>query len=163
MGLSTKQVLNKWLSGWYLPAIEEGKRPSSPQPYSFHLYFLTTNRLFSGSSPGYPEMPSSTSFWCPHAARQTVCFGCRRPAREWQACPCGSLKQKLRPESLLGEASTSEHPHRHVRCRTPCGQDCWEVRWVHRQSDKGQRACKPDTRSRLHPEGNEEGPLKGFK
>lgn len=137
---------------------------SHPQPCSriHHLYFLTTNRLFSGSSPGYPEMPSPTSFWCPHAA-QTVCFGCRRPARAWQACPCGSLKQKLLPESLLGEASKSKHPHRHVRGRMPCEQGGSVVRWVHRQSAGGQKAFKLSTRCRLDHGGNGERALKAFK
>lgn len=123
MGLSAWQVLsNSYHDGVHL-AIEEGSRPSPPQPHPWirRLYFLTTNKLCSGSFPGYPEMLSPISFSCPHAARQTVCFGCRRPAREWQACPCSSLKPKLLPESLLGEASTSKHLHRHVRGRIPCG------------------------------------------
>lgn len=106
---------------------------------SSSLFPNSNNKICSGRSPAYPEMPSSVSFCCPHAARQTVCFGCKRAAREWQACPCGSLKQKLLPESLLGEVSTSKHLHRHVRGRILCGQDCGGAGWVLRQSsgDRG--------------------------
>ncbi|XP_036079404.1 uncharacterized protein LOC118603973 isoform X4 [Rousettus aegyptiacus] len=62
----------------------------------------------------------------------------RRPAREWRACPCGSLKQKLLPDSLwekpahpstytdmsevgsLGPASEINAKIKRVKALAPC-------------------------------------------
>lgn len=131
----------------------------TPRSHAHRSYFPTTDRLFSGRRPGYPEMPSPTS---PGRPRQTVCFGCRRPAREWRACPCGSLKQKLLPDSLWEKPA---HPSTYtdmseVGC--PVGRAAGG-RGVHRLSDGGQRACKPGGRPRLRPGGNRAEALKGFK
>lgn len=142
---------------------EEACAPFPPPPapsWVHHLRILRTSRLVSGSSPAYPEMPSPASFWCPHAARQTVCFGCRRPAREWRACPCGSLKPELLPDSLPGEASARPSTYTDMSAvGQPVGRPLG-ARWAHRVM-RSTEGFQPGVRSRLYP-GGSRGGREGF-